>query len=272
MATILLPTDFSDESFKAAAFAFERLGSVGDQFILLHAYLAPGLSDPLMPDMTVELHQVTMEGLQNFEKRCRGLAGAANVRIDSVACYGTLVSVIDQIGEERSADLVVIGTQGAGAAHFMGGNTADVVRNCELPVLTVPVKYRTGPFSRILLADDHHPFHADALKWLLTMARKDNSEIVITHVRTDLDKPLDTGNHAAFEALFHGLKHSFVTVAGDDVEETLRIMVDDHAADMVAVLHRQLGFFNDLFHRSMAKQLALHVDVPLLVLRDRAVA
>lgn len=270
MATILLPTDFSDASFKAAAYAFERLGSEGDQFVLLHTYMAPGLSDPLMPDMTVELHQVTMEGLQTFEKRCRGLASPANVRIDTVACYGTLVSVIDQIGEERSADLVVIGTQGAGAAHFMGGNTADVVRNCDLPVLTVPVKYRTGPFARILLADDHQPFHPEALKWLLTMARKDGSEIVIMHVRTDMDKPMDTRNHEAYEALFNGMKSSFITVAGNDVEETLRIMVDDHAADMVAVLHRQLGFFNDIFHRSMAKQLALHVDVPLLVLRDRA--
>jgi nucleotide-binding universal stress UspA family protein len=271
MATILLPTDFSDASFKAAAYAFERLGTAGDHFILLHAYLAPGLSDPLMPDMTVELHQVTMEGLRNFAERCRGLAGAANVRIDTVACYGTLVAVIDQIGEERSADLVVIGTQGEGAARFMGGNTADVVRNCELPVLTVPVKYRTGAFSRILLADDHQPFQADAMKWLLTLAHKDHSEIVITHVRTDLDKPMDTRNHAAYEELFNGLNCIFVTVAGDDVEETLRIMVEDHAADMVTVLHRQLGFFNDLFHRSLARQLALHVDVPMLVLRDRAV-
>jgi nucleotide-binding universal stress UspA family protein len=154
----------------------------------------------------------------------------------------------------------------------MGGNTADVVRNCDLPVLTVPVKYRTGPFARILLADDHQPFHADALSWLMAMARKDSSEIVITHVRTDMEKPMDTRNHAAYEELFKGMKCTFITVAGDDVEETLRIMVDDHAADMVAVLHRQLGFFNDLFHRSMAKQLALHVDVPLLVLRDRAAA
>lgn len=272
MATILLPTDFSDASFKAAAFAFERLGSAGDRFILLHAYLAPGLSDPLMPDMTAELHQVTLEGLVTFEKRCRGLAGAANVRIDTVACYGGLAAVIDQIGEEHSADLVVIGTQGAGAAHFMGGNTADVVRNCDLPVLTVPVKYRTGPFSRILLADDHQPFHTDTLTWLLAMARKDRSEIVITHVRTDMDKPMDIRNHAVYEELFAGLKCSFITVAGEDIEETLRIMVEDHAADMVAVLHRQMGFFSDLFHRSMAKRLALHVDVPLLVMRERAAA
>ncbi len=104
MATILLPTDFSDASFKAATFAFERIGAVGDQFILLHAYMAPGFTDPLMPDMTTELHQVTLEGLQNFEKRCRGLAGAAQLRIDTVAVYGGLVSVIDQIGEERSVD------------------------------------------------------------------------------------------------------------------------------------------------------------------------
>jgi len=51
------------------------------------------------------------------------------------------------------------------------------------------------------------------------------------------------------------------------VEEELTDFEETWDVDLLVMSKPNRGFFQRLFHRSVTKELALHTDVPLLVLR-----
>lgn len=71
MAHILLPTDLSDQSLRTALFAIDLFGTKGNTYTLVHAFMAIGLADPMVPAMLPDLQKVHDEGLESFEQRLR---------------------------------------------------------------------------------------------------------------------------------------------------------------------------------------------------------
>lgn len=55
---------------------------------------------------------------------------------------------------------------------------------------------------------------------------------------------------------------------GPTFTESLALLADSGDYGMLAVLHRKLGWLDELFHRSVAKRMALNTTVPLLVLHE----
>jgi nucleotide-binding universal stress UspA family protein len=48
----------------------------------------------------------------------------------------------------------------------------------------------------------------------------------------------------------------------------LNELADKSGVDIMVVLHRQRGMFEQLFHRSTATKLAMHTHIPMLVLQQ----
>jgi len=104
---------------------------------------------------------------------------------------------------------------------------------------------------------------------LIELAKRTNAEVVLAHVRDNIpafDKRADR-KHVA--ELFDGVPHAFVTVQGDEVMKTMDDLARQGRIQLVAVIHRQKGFWEGLFHSSKAKRMALHTTVPMLVLPER---
>ena len=58
-------------------------------------------------------------------------------------------------------------------------------------------------------------------------------------------------------------------VQGNDVIKTIDELATQGRIQMVAVVHRQMGFWKRLFHGSTAKRMTLHTSLPMLVLPER---
>ncbi len=138
---ILVAIDFSDSSDNAFQMALSMARKFDAKLIVLHVINEPiDLRGFYVPHISFEkLEEEIMEGAKKMmDSFChRNLADYANHECMIVA--GIPFEQIIGQAEEKSADLIVMGTHGrAGLDHVLFGSTAEkVVRKSPLPVLTV---------------------------------------------------------------------------------------------------------------------------------------
>ena len=267
MTRILLPTDFSETSFKAATFALDLFGTANTKYTLVHTYLKPMFDNALLPGIGNSTQREAVNGLRRFERRCRQYVGKAVIA--KKASHFLLVDLLNDLDREKGADMIVMGTQGAGNYGLVGSNTKAVVMGGSAPVITVPSQWVPTPIARIMLAYDGGKLDRFTLKPLIDLAKRTNAEVVLAHVRDNsvaFDKRADRKQVAE---LLVGIRHSFVTVQGDEVAKEINDLAKQGRIQLVAVIHRQKGFWESLFHSSKAARMALHITMPLLVLPER---
>lgn len=264
---ILLTTDFSDGSLNACGYALRLFGNEHTTYTLAHSYLdtVPGYAT--MVDISGVRYATSVEDMAHFTERLQKLNGDAPITLKPQVIHGSLVPVLNALCDEEQVDLIVLGTQGATGNTFFGSSAAAVAKASKVPVLIVPEQARFRKPRRMLLADDHERVEPFALRPLVQLAERYGAHITIAHVlRNAAEVPL-ARVVADHEEVFAKVDHAFISLEGNDVAMVLSLAADREDMDLVAVLHRHMGFLETLFHGSVAKRLAMHTSIPLLVLQ-----
>jgi len=134
---ILVPTDFSDTSDAALAYARVLSTRFGASLHLLHVLDDPFVSEGLAAEAYItEAPSIRTSMLEDARSRLsHRSAGCATTE----AIFGRGASTIVEYAQHRGIDLIVMGTHGrTGLAHLLIGSVAErVVRIASCPVLTV---------------------------------------------------------------------------------------------------------------------------------------
>jgi nucleotide-binding universal stress UspA family protein len=130
--TVLFPTSFSENSLRAAPYAFSLARRHRARLILLH----------VSPDGTCSSEEDLVRLRAAGEERLRALLPAKNGPSSEPLFYvefGPVAERIVRVAIENSADLIVLGiaTARAAAAHLAEGDAYKVVGAAPCPVLTV---------------------------------------------------------------------------------------------------------------------------------------
>lgn len=271
MAKVILPTDYSTNALNAARYAFQLFGMEGNEFIVLHTYMTPRGAASTMWNMEDLLAKEAQEGMREFVAHMMQDPMLAQAHITGATEHGDLPMVLDVYStDDEVPELVVMGTQGASGLKevLMGSNTADVIKRGRFPVLAVPQNaiYRTP--KRILLADDGGPLDRADLKVLVGIARRSKAEVMVVRVN-DPEEDGESADGSGYDALLGDLPLSHHSISGNKVNTALHEMAEQVDADLVVLLHRQRGIFENLFHRSTTTKLSMHTHIPLLVLQER---
>ncbi len=271
MAHILIPTDFSTNSLNAALFAIQLYGAEDNVFTILNSYMLPRGAATTMWSIDDLLAKESAEGLDIFMSKLQEELPHIKADLRVASEHGDLPNVIARfLDDPEPPELVVMGTQGASGLKevLMGSNTADVIKRTDMPVLAVPEQARYRSPRRIVLADDGGPVDKGTVKVLLDIARWSQAEVMIVRVVNE-DTTVETGSSASvYDTLLGGIPHSHHYISGENVTTALHDLADQSDADLVVVIHRQRGLFEQLFHRSIATKLAMHTHIPMLVLQQ----
>lgn len=268
MIHVLLPTDYSDNAFHANLYTAGLLGVKGVLYTLVHTWYDPDPSLGTWARTGTGLHQVAVDGMQEWEKRIRGAEVFAGAMVRTEILHGPLTGVMDALAEDRHADLIAMGTLGRTGTGWMGSNAAAMVKNCRFPLLVVPSHAVSRTVRRILLADDRQGMKATDVRMLLEIATHTGAELVLGHMRRDDWEELGPEVKKANAAVLGAIPHRYVSALGKDIAETVEMLAGQEDADMIAVLHRNAGFFESLFRSSTSKNLVLNSTTPLLVLQE----
>jgi nucleotide-binding universal stress UspA family protein len=130
---ILAPTDFSDPSLQAIAYAFELAQTFGAKLSLLHVIELPVYPMAVYPPLE-ELEQDARGALARLLPEAEG----AHVDVTHLVEIGLPYQKILQTAAAEKVDLIVIATHGrTGLSHLVLGSAAErVVRLAPCPVLT----------------------------------------------------------------------------------------------------------------------------------------
>ncbi len=266
-ATVLISTDFSENSLNAALYGLQLLGDQIGAVKLLNTFEEPAAGASSMKSISAELLKESRNGLSAFQEKLTS-AYPFSGKLSRISEEGGLPYVIDNLEEVEKVDLILMGTQGASGLEevFMGTNTSDVIAKCEMPLLAVPANCTYAAPNKIMIADDGQGCEDGTLRLARLVARKYSSEI---HIVAVVDDAADSVTEHSYDPeSFDDIDTHFHVLESNDVDEALNDFVEANQMDMVVMIHRHLSLFDRLFSRSSTKLMSMHTTVPLLVLQD----
>jgi nucleotide-binding universal stress UspA family protein len=143
--TILLPTDGSECSAKAMAYALSFAKQYGGRVVALHVVDQRWEEHTRIvfaevgQDMTQKIRNGYEEEARRILREVTDAAGKVGVSVETRVVSGIPSEYIVRVAQELPADLIIMGTHGrAGMSHLLLGSVAErVVRKAPCPVLTV---------------------------------------------------------------------------------------------------------------------------------------
>ena len=149
LKTILVPTDFSDESEEALRHAMALASALGAQIVLLHVFKAvtyPGWSNLVLPK---DLDQVIVRSQRQLDQMCEQEHFDSHVEVFRlVHTSDTPAEEIIEVARDLKADLIVIAAHAHAKSKraLPGVTAAHIVGHAPCPVLLVPACARDlGP-------------------------------------------------------------------------------------------------------------------------------
>lgn len=141
MTTIVVGIDGSPNGEAAAQWAAELAERLDATVVAVHAL---GLLEHLGPDRHLEPVEGNRARIEDLFTRlwCRPLA-LRGVAFRTELMYGPPVEAILRAAVRAHADLVVVGTRGAGVGSgpALGSTSSQLVREADRPVVVVPARW-----------------------------------------------------------------------------------------------------------------------------------
>ncbi|WP_411030508.1 universal stress protein [Spongiimicrobium sp. 3-5] len=277
MKQILIPTDFSDNSWNAILYGLELFGKSECTFHLLHINAIPSYSgaassistsSKLMQDAILKQSR---EALQELLVRIKKLPNNASHDFTLTAVYDFFVDAIKRQVEEKDIDMILMGTKGATGLKkvTMGSNTGDVITKVKCPLLAVPEDARFKQPKEIAFPTDYYNgYDLKVLDTLIAIASVSNAVLRILHI-SKKGEELTEGQKANKDFLHNylgDLEHTFHFVRGTKLETAVQCFADSRDIDMVAMVAKNLNFFQRILFRPAVEEISYHTEIPFLVL------
>ncbi|MGB5228305.1 MAG: universal stress protein [Eudoraea sp.] len=277
---ILLPTDFSKNSWNAISYAMELFKNEKCNFFFLHTYTPSFyrmdymLGGPLfsaIPDSGVDISLAGLEKtLEDVKKSYKNSKHNYNI----ISAFNTLTDEINEVTIEKKIDMVVMGTQGATGAKeiFLGTNTVYVLRKAIAPVLVIPENYTFQKIQKILLPSDYLTNYKDnELSTAIKMVKMNKAKLIVLHVKEEYD--LTAGQEENKMALYRrldALSTTLTELKGSLMPSAILNYVQKNEIDLLMMMNRKHSFFERIFEKQNVDQIGFHVKIPFLVIRDTA--
>ena len=278
MKKILFPTDFSEKANNAFIYALKWAEKYDAEIVTLHVYELPVLDMSYVdvPIYQAEVYQsLELNSFQNFKDQIPVLREIASrhklehIPISNVLLSGDLVSNILQLVASENINFVIMGTSRVSGFKemFLGTNTASVMTGSNAYVIGIPDDASYQPIDKICFTTQYTIEDLAALRKLIPIAEKFNAKIKCIFIENEENEVKEV-IIADWKAMFAADKVEFYTVRSKDVEDSILDFIKLHKINLFAVAKHKRGFWDNLFHSSLTKKLAMHIEIPLLVLHD----
>jgi len=263
----LIPTDFSENAFHAAAYALTLVKEKpGSSIHLLHV-IAPVVTDPLIiPDIEKEAANSLEEILEDLKSRCSICHFSHSIRI------GETSTEITNVAEEWNPGIIVMGIRGLGkkSRFLFGSNTISLINKSSRPILVIPEGSAFRSPRKIVFGTDYYDSDLDALHQLLPIANAFNSEIIITHIFEESDEEQSEQAMMNFMSgeIFKKIQYpriEYQIYKSSNVALGIKHFCEFTEADLLVLSARKRNVFQKLFQNSITKDTSYNSDIPLLI-------
>jgi len=281
MKNILIPTDFSENSWNAVKYALEFFKNTKCDFYLLHVSIiynyASGES-PIMPLPAIEIIDKTVlkqakTQLKKLLKKIDHLPHNPKHNFYTISNYDYFIDAVKAHVEEKNIDLIVMGTKGASGLKkvMIGSNTGDLITRVKCPVLIVPENAVYKEIKEIAFPTDYHLFYpTKILNSILEFTKMHDAALRIVHISKKEEEVTEfqLENKEFLQNFFAEERHSFHKITNKKIEDGVQCFVESRDIDMIIMIAKNLNLFQRILFRPTVEEISYHTDVPFLVLHE----
>lgn len=280
MMNILLPTDFSENSWNAIVYAVKFLEKKSCNFFLLHVSKLNGLTQG---DTPVILSQEAIENtytkpskkqLKAFLKRITTEC-SPNVKhkFYTLTDYNFFIESIRKHVKDKKIDMIIMGTKGASGLkeHIIGSNAGDIITKVKCKTLVVPENAKFNALREIAFPTDYSlTYDVGLLQPLYDVVKQYLASLRILHIsymKEELNND-QKNNRELLSDFFEGLDFSFHFLTNKKVKDAIQCFVESRDIDMIVMVAKNLNYFQQILFHSKVEKISYHTNVPFLVLHE----
>ncbi|WP_228852972.1 universal stress protein [Aegicerativicinus sediminis] len=276
MKRILLPTDFSDNSWNAITYALNLFKNEECNFILLNTY-TPIIYDweylqtsNAQLSVTDAMKENSERGLEEVLRKVKSQFNNPKHIFTTISSFNILTLEIAELHRGNAIDMVIMGTKGASGIEkvLLGSNTIHVLNRAKCPVIAVPTNFHFEKPHEILFPTDFElDYKVEHLQFLLDIAISNGARLNILHVNygqelTEVQKEFRKKLEGFIKNatyLFHDLSNKNVPEAITDFQRKARV-------NLLAMINHKHFFFENLFFSPIINHIGFKLEVPFLVI------
>lgn len=278
MKNILIPTDFSENSWSALQYALGYFNDTTCNIYLLHVAnlteypverlsFAPNFSGTDFP---------SKKKLDDILKKAERISKTKKHKFFALLDYGYFIDAIRRQVLEKRIDLILMATKGASGIKklIIGSNTGDVITKVHCNVLVIPKNVGYRKPKEIAFATDYNIFYSNPiLEAVSEVVHTNNASLKVMHVLKGSEK-LSEDQKGNKEYLRDYLEetfpdhNSFHTTRDKKINVGIQSFITDRHIDMMVMVGKNLNFLQQILFDSTVEQVGFHTTVPLLVIHE----
>ena len=273
MKKILFVTDFSENSKKSFAYALQFAKQYNAEISLVHIYKKPRSYDDPYKEYTVQQEKIEIAAAR----------GRLDEMYESFRSEGDIMSrvsyklvnepspirgIFDTI-EKDQPDVLMLSTIGDNVApvFVFGTILKQLVRECPIPVLTIPPEAKFRDISKVLFTTNYNMDDLLAMKELIHLLDPVQPEIKMAHVRTYSEVVGGVSGEPFWEKVRAEVdydKIKYEVMNGKNVYDRLNEYVIAEQPNLLVMTDKDNGVWYDLFHIDLIKRMEFHSSTPVL--------
>jgi nucleotide-binding universal stress UspA family protein len=280
MKTILLPTDFSDNSWNAIEYALNFYKEINCNFYLLHVNKVSNIVTndyPYIPDQDV-IQDVYIKPAKTqlkelLKKIAKKFPSNKKHNFYTLTDYNFFIESLRKHIKEKKVDMIVMGTKGAsGLSKFIiGSNAGDVITKVKCTTLVVPENAKFKKIEEVTFPTDFSlSNNLQILEPITKILEKNNAMLSILNIgkKPPVLNAEQQKNKELLEDYFFNCKHDFYFLTNKKVEDAVQCFVESRHVDIIAMVAKNLNYFQQILFHTKVEEISYHTDIPFLVLHE----
>ncbi|WP_323789543.1 universal stress protein [Psychroserpens sp.] len=281
MKNILLPTDFSENSWNAIAYAIQFFENQSCNFYVLHIN---SLSNLVTTDAPVIMNQNDIETIyikptkQKLRKLLERIVtlttNRKNHNFYTITETNFFIDGIRKVVNEKQIDFIIMGTKGASGLEkiILGSNTANVITKVKCNTLVIPENAKFVTPKEIAFPTDfslsHNLHFLQPIVEILEQYKSTLRMVYINKNKEGLNND-QMKNKELLEDYFNHHPFSFHYLTNKKIETAIQCFVESRAINMICMVAKNLNYFQQILFHSKVENISYHTDIPFLVLHEK---
>ncbi|WP_242158925.1 universal stress protein [Aestuariivivens sediminis] len=281
MKNILLPTDFSENSWNAIKYAIHFFDTVPCNFYLLHIIR---VSDNFLDGSPYIATEEVLEAVHKkpSKQKLRKVLKRISEHFPnnpyhsyySMTDYDFFIESIRKHVEQKQIDTIVMGTKGASGLKeiIIGSNTGDVITKVKCNLLAVPEQANFCKIRDIAFVTDFSlNYNIQILQPLFEITERNKAALHILHISKNKTS-LNTEQQINRETLgdyFISIDSRFHYLTNTKLEDAIQGFVETQNINLICMVAKNLNYFQQILFHSKIEKISYHIKIPFLVLHEK---
>ena len=275
MLSVLLPTDFSQNSENAIKYALELYKNEDCKFHFLHCYPPVIFSYEYQIEKGLigkDVHKILQEESKErlYELALSLMRKHGNDQEFEVEVVkGFLPDRISKTVSNNNIDIIVMGTKGETDSDrvVFGSNTIQVINKRCCPVIAVPDDYEFVGIENIIFPSDLNlAFKNKHFQPILKILKLHKSNIKVLHISMLGLTSLQRIHKEFIKETFTDYNTTYDILEEKDIADVIYDYQQEHKSELLVMINNKHTFFENLFFKPTISKIAMHLQTPFMVI------